>query len=379
MKRKEIVIILGIDHHNTLGLVRALGVAGFLPWLVLISDKKNNFVGASKYVHRINIVKTIDEGISFLKKIDTPSKIAVLTGADFVATALDRHFDELSDKFFLQNAGMKQGQLAYWTDKRNMLVVAERCGLNIPFTRKVNVNDPIDFKDLPYPCLLKSVDSSIVAKESFRKCLTPEDAIKAFDELKTFCPNILLQEYIEKDFECLAYGCRTKKDIIIAGFLKKLSTCTDTKNYGMLSFGYVSEDIPSQIGRLDNIKSFLESIDYYGLFSVEFMITKEKAYFLEANLRNDGTSFAFTSSGVNIPAIWVSSLNENVDSDSIQKRQIKPKIYSMNGINYLKYTFSWKHPWIFLKDLLKTDTFSILSIKDPKPFIYKVFNNLIRR
>ena len=50
-----------------------------------------------------------------------------------------------------------------------------------------------------------------------------------------------------------------------------------------------------------------DTVDYDGIFSVEFMIAQDKAYFLEINLRNDGTQFCFEGAGVNLPFLWVES------------------------------------------------------------------------
>lgn len=44
------------------------------------------------------------------------------------------------------------------------------------------------------------------------------------------------------------------------------------------------------------IQSFLDRVDFVGLFSVEYLVYQGKAYFIEVNWRNDGTSHLFFSS-----------------------------------------------------------------------------------
>ena len=56
---------------------------------------------------------------------------------------------------------------------------------------------------------------------------------------------------------------------------------------GMLVTAETTPDIPNGI-ELSKVNTFLESIDYEGLYSLEFMISGDKAYFTEINLRNDG-------------------------------------------------------------------------------------------
>ena len=134
----------------------------------------------------------------------------------------------------------------------------------------------------------------------------------------------------------------TDDEICLPGGLRKMHTCTSINNLGMMSLAYLSEDIPNQIGKFDIIKSFIKSIGYKGLFSVEFMITKDKAYFLEVNLRNDGTCYITTQAGVNMPAIWTFS-SLGLDASDLSRTFKRKYTYGMNEINYLKYTFKLKH------------------------------------
>ena len=102
-------------------------------------------------------------------------------------------------------------------------------------------------------------------------------------------------------------------------------------------------------------------------------ITKEEAYFLEINLRNDGTCYITTQAGVNMPVLWVySCLGKDASKLSrVFKRQYT---YGMNEINYLKYTFSIKRLVQCIKEFVSVKAFSLIKWNDMKPVIYKVFN-----
>ena len=53
-------IVLGSNHHNTLGLVRSLGEAGHKVYLILIQSKCN-YVNKSKYVSRCFLIDNLEE------------------------------------------------------------------------------------------------------------------------------------------------------------------------------------------------------------------------------------------------------------------------------------------------------------------------------
>ena len=51
------VVVIGGDHHNTLGVIRSLGERGIHPDLILVTPSKITFVDASIYIDRRWIIK----------------------------------------------------------------------------------------------------------------------------------------------------------------------------------------------------------------------------------------------------------------------------------------------------------------------------------
>ena len=51
------VIVIGINHHNTLGVVRSLGYKGLKSHVIIMCRQKNPYVCYSKY-----IVKSLQSG-----------------------------------------------------------------------------------------------------------------------------------------------------------------------------------------------------------------------------------------------------------------------------------------------------------------------------
>lgn len=369
--RAKKVIIIGADHFNTLWLVRALGMAGFESIAVIVGvHKGKSFVAKSKYCKQVLIIKSLGDIVSTLMNLSFSQKTVVIASGDPVAKVLDTNYTQLSEKYILHNCCNKQGGILHWMDKVNMLSRAKECGLKIPYTMSLDLTLNNDLSDVPYPCLIKPEVSAESTKNTFRICHSEDELKVSIGEIKGYCKRVILQEYIKPDFECLLYGVSTKEEICIPGVLHKLHSCSHTNNLGMTSFAYLSSEIPIQVGNTKAIETFIRSIDYHGIFSVEFMITKDKAYFLEINMRNDGTSYITTQAGVNIPAIW-SAIAYGINSNKFSRVFKREITYGMNEINYIKYTLKRVGIIQTFKDIFKAKAFSLWNSKDIKPFFYK--------
>ena len=305
----KIVIAFGADHYNTLWVVRSLGMAGFYPIAVIISNCNNSFVGKSNYCKECHIVNDNDAAIRCLMSMQLQEKAPIIASGDPAAELLDANYGLLSSKYVLHNCESKGGRIIYWMDKTRMLEAAFRSGLIVPYSKSLDLNKKIELKKVPFPCLIKPEISAYATKDIFRICNTNDELNETILEVKHECSNVVLQEFVQKDYEFLVYGVRTlNNEIVLPGGLRKIHLCDSLNNMGMMSYSYITNEVPEQLGGFENIKKFLKNIDYHGVFSIEFMITKDKAYFLEINLRNDGTVYCTTQAGVNIPAIWAASV-----------------------------------------------------------------------
>lgn len=365
------VLIIGNDHYHTLWLIRSYGMAGYKPSCIVVGcASQKSFVEKSRYLDKCFFVETIDEIPDFLLQLSFAERVVVEASGDPVAEILDKNYDVLSSKYILHNCNNKQGQVLYWMDKKNMLKKAEECGLAIPHTLSLNLNENVDLSNVTYPCLLKPELSAESSKNSFRICNDEKELQTAVESLESELSSVIVQDYINRDYEFLIYGVSTKEEVFMPGGLRKLYTCSSENNLGMMTFGYVSSEIPEQIGNFEKITKFVREIGYLGLFSIEFMITKDKAYFLEINLRNDGTCYITTQAGINLPAIWAASCyHEN--PKLLGRNFIRKRTYGMNEINYLKYSLRELGVVQSIKNVCKTSAFSLFMKEDIKPFAYK--------
>ena len=372
MDREIDTFVIGADHYNTLWLVRSLGMAHLHPGCIVIKKQTTSFVGASKYCEKCYIVSSYEKALSIMMSLSIKHRLPVIASGDEAAAFLDGHYNELSPKYILHNCSNKGGQILYWMDKGYMLQQAFASGFTIPFTKTLKLDDELYLDDIPFPCLIKPEVSALASKKNFRICNTIDDMKKAISEVKSQCERVVLQEYIRSQYEYLVYGVRTMQDeIVIPGGLRKLHTCSNTSNMGMMAYAYTSSDVPLQLGNFSTIKNFLKALDYHGVFSVEFMITDTNAYFLEINLRNDGTVYCTTQSGVNIPALWaMSALGKNISKLSLKYK--RKRTYCMNEINYIKYTLMHQSGVRSISEIFKVKAFSLIKWNDMRPVFAKV-------
>lgn len=367
------VIVAGGDHYNTLWLIRSLGMGGFKVTAVIINPSfHKSFVCKSRYCNESYIVNDIDEMIHQLCQFSFGYKVPVFTNGDAVAIALDESYELLSHKYILHHCNHKQDGIKYWMDKSKMLSLAKKVGFNIPCSLSVDLNsDSLNYTRIPYPCLVKPEVSATSSKNSFRICYNEEQLKFAIREIKGDCTKVLIQEYVKKDYEYLVYGVSIEDDVVLPGGLKKVHTCSDTRNLGMASYTFLSDEMPCQLGNFECIKCFVREMGYYGLFSVEFMIAKNKAYILEINLRNDGTCYFTTMAGVNLPSIWAASaLGLDVD---MSKTLIRPRT---------KYTLMSQSLLTSLKECKQAKAFSLCKMDDMMPVYAKMFlglNNILNK
>lgn len=323
------VIVIGSDHHNTLGVVESLGMARISPYVIIVSTNivSRSFVLKSKYCRNQGFTTTYDDLISLLHKHfdhGDNKKHIVITTNDQTASLLDNHLDKLSSFLLLPGTG-KQGELEHWMDKLNMIELAKAVGMNIPKTITVKRGDTVD--DFVFPCITKSVSTLKGAKSNLRICRNI-DELNSFLSRQTQYDEIQVQQFIDKDFEYQFIGCSIDggQQIIIPGRTHIVRPNGFDNNFHKEFVK--NDDSFNQV--LDQAKAFIRKTRYSGLFSMEFLRDKSGTdYFLEMNFRNDGGAICVTASGTNLPYIWCLSLTDrHLYQEEVAKSTFKPVVYT---------------------------------------------------
>ena len=294
------VIIWSADNYNSLGLLRQLGGRD-IELFFLMMGKPVGCASASKFFPASHQVGSIEEGYQYLLSEFAAEeyKPIIITPSDEIIEFIDQHKAELSEKFLIPGTKVS-GVLTRTDDKNNMVALAQKHGFLIPESRLCRWDS--DISDMEYPCIIKPAHTTPGHRNEFKyKICKNEKALRKALKYVRHETDFVLQQYIPKESVALVYGARmTNGVVIIAGTLLKdrFAACGDG-THGRLTNQKI-EGIEEE-----QIKSFLDEIDYCGLFSVEYGLYENKAYFFEVNLRNDGTSHFFYQVGANIPLAWV--------------------------------------------------------------------------
>lgn len=137
---KNNVVILGPNHHNTLGVVRSLGRKGINPFVIFFSKDKSFPICKSRYIEKFYITDSVDEILRILKQLSLFFKTAsrknkpiLIACSDKMASFIDLNLNELSELYICPGA-KRQGLLTELMDKAKMTLLAKQSGLKVPYS-----------------------------------------------------------------------------------------------------------------------------------------------------------------------------------------------------------------------------------------------------
>lgn len=365
------VLVVGCDHYNTLWVCRSLGMADVNVTCVVYDEhKKKSFVNKSRYVLRGYVVNSISEFIELLLKLEFNLKVPIISTADVVSEIVDKNYTKLLDRYILPNCRKQPGGICEFQDKEKVLEIAKKIGFELPWSKSINLDkdDLHLLSDIPFPCIMKPRKSVAGKKTDFRICYNFEELLKAQKEIVLECKDVLLQEYVTPDFEFIINAIRVSGKLIIPGYIKKILAGGENYNLGM-SFVCKTTTMSEISLDINLVEQLLSKIDYSGVFSIEFIRSGNKNYFLEMNLRTDATLFVSVANGVNLPFLLLKGLSGEKLSSFLLKYNTEAS-YGMAEVGYLK-TGPFKKPIRMIKTLRKMDVFSIFNRHDIKPLLYK--------
>lgn len=325
MNIRHKVIIWGVDDYNTLGLFRQLGKFDYdITFLIFQGEK--SCATLSKYCTKTVPTATLNDGLQYLLENykDKNNKAVIINSNDLIAEFLDKNRELLSTWFVVPGTSTPN-LLEKMDDKATMTKIAAELGFDIPKSRECKWDSDID--DVEYPCLLKPTHQTLGKYNEFKfKVCKNHSSLKNTLRFVRKESTFILQQYIPKESVALVYGCRTFDGIThFAGVLEKDRFCDN----GDGSHGKLMSEFPPYI-KQELIEKFMDKVDFYGLFSVEYLVYKGKAYFIEINWRNDGTSHLFYQAGANLPLLWIEScLNHDVSNIS---DRVVPKSFFIDEI-----------------------------------------------
>lgn len=359
------VLVIGADHHNTLGIIESLGQKGIMSYVLIVADVKKSFVLTSKYVVTGWICKKPSDIIDIMIRNfdESNEKTIVFSSYDDVSAVLESNSRKLESRFILPITSIDT-PLSTIMSKEYMSSLARKVGLQVP--RTWIVTDSIVPEDIEYPCITKAISSIEGTKRNMRICHNRE-TLESFLKQTEHCPTIQIQKFIMKEFEFQLLGCslNSGEEVIISG-RTHIDRPNGIDNTFFLKFDKLEpwfQDIVSK-----SIE-FVKATKYSGTFSIEYLHDINGCdYFTEMNFRNDGNAICQTAAGVNIPYIYYlyysnGDYKEELCNSTVRPIYLMPEIYYFKCLTYGE--FGLKEWWHNMK---RTDCFITYFKGDTKPF-----------
>lgn len=369
-------IIIGGDHHNTLGVIRALGYKGVKSIVILVTLDDAPYVSYSKYLDKCIILRKKDEIVPCLIELSKSNreKSILFSCADFATSEIDNAFDKLKNYYYLPTA-KRQGVCNHYMSKDIMAALAEKVGLRIPKSWVLGSDMQINTNQVSIPCIVKPLSSIKGSKAEIKVIKDGSGICDYLNDKRNH--KYLVQEFIDKEFEYQLIGCSLNhgREVIIPGYSKCIRPCPGT-NTGFLEYKPL-EDFNCDLVACE---SFIKDIGYQGLFSMEFLRDKQgNDYFMEINMRNDGNGISVTGAGVNLPYIWYLYCSGANYKDEVDKEA--RDIFVMPEFDDFQCFVKNKKISLikWLRDMKNTDVFMEYDPSDRKPFFIKLKKLIIKK
>lgn len=357
-----LAVIIGQGGYNDMGLIRSCGEAGMrvvmvAPENIVMPLNRSRYVvkWIKEYVSNREQLRDILENI----RSEYGSKIIVYPASDLAACLVDEYSLESHLDVIVPNA---DGKLSSLMDKSVMVDIAQKSGLDVPESYKLNIqasegNPPI------LPCIIKPLRSISGEKSDITICHDTATYHRAIDvyRCKGFY-DVLVQELIVGDNqkEVAVTGVALDKNIVLTyGIIHKKRI----RGNGSTVFADYKNDIDYELQ--DKIRNFIAATGYTGIFDMEFMKNENGYHFIECNFRNGAYGYAVTSAGFNMPEVFaLGKLNWTIPE--VSQKDITFMEERTDILNVLDHTISLKE-WI--RDFFCTDTFLWWNWRDPKPML----------
>lgn len=354
------IVVIGSAHHNTLGMIRCLGIAGYLVDLVLVGSSKS-FLSKSRYVNKLFVLHELDElqDLLDIHYNKCTEKTIVISCTDASASYIDVRYEDLKNKFDFFNAGAAN-RITAFMNKECQVRLASEVSLKVPQSYVYNgtLDNPI------FPCLLKPLQSSKGGKQLVI-CHNDDELIRGLSTFDT-SNDILVQQLIKKEQEIVLLGLSVNGNIIIPSYILKHRDFDGGTLYSTVKpIDSLSETL------VRRCKEMIRKMNYEGLFGIELIYSEGQYYFIEVNLRNDATTYALAKAGVNLPELYIKTKIDNFPTpNSFSVKEIQ-SIVEFNDFKHRKDFGVSIFRWI--KEYFCASCKYYFNWHDPMPFFYAPF------
>lgn len=385
-KNNPQIIVLSRNYSTGLGVIRALGMAGYAVDLIASVKQKGSSVicRSSKYVARSTEVLApnirTDKGeviIEELMKYEKgEEKPIIFPCDDYTTSIIDNNRKALEERFIMPKA--EDHTIMELMDKRFQAAEASKAGIHVPKEWQVDLRQEVEIPEVTFPVFVKPENSVIGHKSEMGVIDNRDDLAKHLKSMQsTYAERIIvLQEFLniekEYDFSGLCLGNR----IIIPGVLEKTHIAKHERGVTMAGKMIAKGSTPELHEVMPKVEKLLQSFNYFGMFDMELNLVDGKIYFGEVNLRSGGPNFSYCLSGVNLPDIFVKEALGRGHSPEEEELQEYGKVYVYEKVaweDYINGFMSKKE----MEEVIKSADYTLLaSDEDPEPG--KIFSKRIR-
>ncbi len=285
------VIVIGKTHHNTLGVIRALGESSeHYKCVLILYGEKESYLTKSVYVSQSFFLSSVDSIVDKLLSIATDKRQAIIAVTDEAIHHLDQKADLLLP-YFCFFRSKEFGVLSYYMDKTNQDKIAKSVGFNVPLNYTP--------ENITYPCILKP-KTSFAGGKLVLICQNDDDYNKSINRYPT--TSFQIQQYLTIDREIVLVGLSVNGEVLLPAFVSKHREIAGGTTYSTV---HSIDELDSLL--VQQSKDLILAIGYEGLFGIEFIQCDGKYWFIEVNLRCDATTYAVAVAGVNLPVAYVNA------------------------------------------------------------------------
>ena len=390
---KQKVVVIGHGYTSRLGVIRALGRAGYEVIVVVMTgynkDGSLNTIKPidcySKYVNGILYCPSDREKlISLLLEecVDADQKVVIFADSDFSEATVDLNQERLKEHFLFPHINHTPGAVVEWMSKLKQKETALRLGLNVAegWVIEVKAGQYVIPTDLHYPCFPKPLATIVGGKSGLRRCNNEDQLREVISLLIKRKPNIsiLVEEFKDIDAEHALMGFSDGKEVIIPGVIKTTSLANGG-HFGVAKQGKIMPVIGYE-ELVEKFKQFVLKTGFVGIFDIDFYESAGKYYFCEMNFRYGGSGYVYTAMGVNLPDMMARTfVGESIER--MQKEITKEAVF----VNERMLHDDWYGNYITTREfrtMLCTADISFVNDdedKEPQKVYYKDVNNPMKR
>lgn len=369
------VVIIGHGYLSRLALIRSLGQADYDVTVIVTMYGDVNTTRPldcySKYVSEVYYCNARDNDglikILIENCVCKEQKTVIIPDSDWAASIIDNNRDLLSAHFLFPYIKDENIFVSDMMDKECQKQLAKEIGLAVPGITKLHIENGIipDLNEVHYPCFTKALTTMVGGKQWFKKCSSDMELRNALTKFaKGGDADILVEDFIDIEKEYAVVGITDGENVIIPGIIQFVENCQC--HLGIARKGKILP-IKGYEELIEQFKQYVKATKFVGLFDIDFLYSKGVFYFCEMNFRYGGSGYAYTMSGVNLPALFVNVVTGKRDLDDIKTSVVKEQTYVnermlLDDLSAMNITIS-----DFNRATRTADIRFIHNVNDPKP------------